>query len=92
MTSLSVDNREIQECEAAVNKIAKVFTEELNLEVPSTESDLFETGLLDSLKFVELLVKLEEVFGTLIAIEDLEIDNFRSIRKIAAFVTSQSGD
>ncbi len=92
MSSLSVDNREIQECEAAVIKIAKVFTEKLNLEVPSTESDLFETGLLDSLKFVELLVKLEEVFGTRIAIEDLEIDNFRSIQKIAAFVTNQIGD
>ena len=58
----------------------------LNLAVPSEDTDLFETGLLDSLTFVELLVRVEEQMGVTVTLENLEPDNFRSIRRIASFV------
>ena len=41
-------------------RIANWFVDRLNLEIPSPEIDLFETGVLDSLGFVELLVYLEQ--------------------------------
>jgi D-alanine--poly(phosphoribitol) ligase subunit 2 len=60
--------------------------------VPSAEADLFESGLLDSLAFVDLLLKLEEEFGIKAAVDELEIDNFRSIARIADFVIHRNGN
>lgn len=70
-------------------KLSDLFARKLNLEVPSVESDLIGTGLLDSLALVELLAQLEETFGVSISADDLELDNFRSIASIARFVTHQ---
>lgn len=67
-------------------EIAGVLAEKLNVEVPTEDADLFETGILDSQKFVELLLHLEQQFGTHIGIEDFEIENFRSIDRIAALI------
>lgn len=71
--------------------IAGLFTERLDLEVPTPDTDLFDVGLLDSLKLVELIVCLEDRFQTRVAPEDLEIDNFRSIDRIAQFVADHGG-
>jgi acyl carrier protein len=73
------------------NKINALFSKQLNLQVPSLETDLVEAGMLDSLTFVELLFQLEQEFGTKVSIEQLEIDNFRSIAKIAEFVANFKG-
>ena len=58
----------------------------MGLDVPSIDTDVFETGLLDSMGFVELLAELEQRFGFVCQLDDLEMDNFRSVRAIAAFV------
>lgn len=71
-------------------EITRIFAETLSLEVPSPETDLFDSGLLDSLSFVELLARLETRFGTKVSLEDLEIDRFRSVARIAAFVHERS--
>ena len=68
--------------------VSAIFSEVLHVEVASTETDLFEAGLLDSLAFVELLLQLERVFGVTTSLEDLELDNFRTIARIAALVSS----
>lgn len=73
------------------DQIAALFSDKLNLDVPSVETDLIETGVLDSLKFVELLVALEQEFGTHISLEEFEIDNFRSIAKITQYVAQHNG-
>lgn len=70
-------------------EIAAVFTQALKIDVPSHDTDLLATGLLDSLGFVELMLQLEQRFGIHIAMEDLEPDQFRSIASIAAFVAAQ---
>jgi len=67
-------------------EIAGVLAEKLNVEVPGEDADLFETGILDSQKFVELLLHIEQQFGTHIDVEDLEIENFRNIGRIAALI------
>ena len=73
------------------HRIAILFSAKLNLEVPSTDTDLLEAGLLDSLTFVDLLLCLEQEFGARVSLEELEIDNFRSIEKIAEYVTNRNG-
>jgi acyl carrier protein len=58
----------------------------LGRDVPSCDADLFEAGVLDSIGFVELLAALEQEFGFVFQLDDLEVDNFRSVRAIAAFI------
>lgn len=69
--------------------VGRLFAERLEVEVPSPDTDLFDTGILDSLRFVELLAVLEETFGMQVSVEELEIDDFRSLSRIAAFVAQK---
>jgi acyl carrier protein len=71
-------------------KLAELFAKKLSLEVSSVDTDLVETGLLDSLALVELLTQLEETFGVSISTDDLELENFRSITSIAGFVAMRT--
>jgi len=71
-------------------RLAGLFNEKLNVEVSSIDTDLFETGVLDSLAFVELLAFLEKEFEIKVQLNDVEVDNFKTIRKIANFVLERS--
>jgi len=75
---------------ALQQQVSALFSEKLNLDVASVETDLIETGLLDSLALVELLAQLEESFDVSISTDDLEIENFRSIDNIARFLAAHS--
>ena len=77
-------------CDHLQRRIAALFAEHLQIEVPSPETDLIGEGILDSLKFVELLVQLEQTFGIRISLDELELDQFRSVRRIAEFVGQQA--
>ena len=72
--------------EAIRARLATVFSQELHVDVPSVETDLFDSGILDSQRLVELLLHLEQSFNTHIEAEDLEIEKFRCIEKIAALI------
>jgi methoxymalonate biosynthesis acyl carrier protein len=67
-------------------RLSALFAEVMHVEVPSVDTDLFDTGILDSQRFVELLLHIEQTFNTRIDIEDFEIENFRCIEKIAALI------
>jgi len=71
-------------------KLTELFAKKLNLDVSSVDTDLVGTGLLDSLALVELLAQLEETFGVSISTDDLELENFRSIARIAGFVARRT--
>jgi len=71
-------------------ELTALFTERLNAEVPSETTDLFETGILDSQTFVELLLHIEQKFNTQILIDQFEIENFRSIDRIANLILQQN--
>lgn len=74
------------ECTALHQQLTEFFVERLNLEVLTIDTDLVMTGVLDSLAFVELLAYLEEEFRVKISLDDIQIDNFRSIAKVAEFI------
>jgi D-alanine--poly(phosphoribitol) ligase subunit 2 len=63
-----------------------LFKEKLEREVASLETDLIETGLLDSLIFVELLFQIEKEFGITLPVDQLEIEYFRTINSIVEFI------
>jgi len=71
------------------SRLLKFFLERLHIEIPSVNTDLLETGALDSLGFVELLLYMEKEFGITVAFDDLELDNFRSIEKIEEFMANR---
>ena len=52
------------------NQLIRLFAEQLHVEVPSVETDLIDTGLVDSLTFVEFLAQLEAGFGVRVSLED----------------------
>jgi len=68
-------------------RLLKFFLEGVHIEIPSVDTDLFETGALDSLAFVELLLYTEQEFGITVSLEEVEFDTFRSVEKIAEFLT-----
>ncbi|MGH8687811.1 MAG: acyl carrier protein [Burkholderiales bacterium] len=75
---------------AIVERLGRVFTETLQIEAPSADADLLESGILDSFQLVTLLAGLEQHFGLHIRIEDIELDDLRSISRIARLVATVS--
>lgn len=67
-------------------ELIALFSDRLNVDVPSEATDLFESGILDSQKFVELLLHIEEQFQTTIDIADFDLENFRCVEKIADLI------
>ena len=79
----------LQELAELLVRIAKLFLEKMNLDIPSSDTDLFETAVLDSMAFVQLLVLLEEEFGIRVSLDEVELDHFRSIEAIATLVARE---
>ena len=52
--------------------------------------ELFETGLIDSLGFTELLVDIEDRFGVVISPSELEREELNTPRKIIALIAQRS--
>jgi acyl carrier protein len=64
----------------------------LGVEAPSSDTDLIEAGVLDSMMFVDLIMFIEDHFGVTAALEDLEIENFATVAKMARFVVGRSAE
>jgi len=62
------------------------FAEKFSVHVPSETTDLFESGTLDSQKFVELMLHIEDHFSVSLGVDDFEIDNFSCVGKIASVI------
>jgi methoxymalonate biosynthesis acyl carrier protein len=73
-----------------IESLDAMFFEGLQIKVPSPDTDFIETGMVDSLQFVELLLQLEKRFGCRIDIDDIELDDFRTLDSIARLVATRS--
>ena len=71
---------------AIIERLRAVFVESFHIEVPSADTDLLENGILDSFQMVELLSELEQRFGFRINIEHIELDDLRTLSRIARLV------
>jgi D-alanine--poly(phosphoribitol) ligase subunit 2 len=76
--------------EGLVSGIRSVLRDHLNVLVDSPDADLLETGLVDSIGLVELILQLEDRFGMDLPIESLEVDDLRSINTVADLITRLS--
>ncbi|GLZ40300.1 acyl carrier protein [Actinokineospora sp. NBRC 105648] len=55
------------------------------------DDDYFALGLVNSLLALEIVAYVERVFQVRVEVEDLDLDNFRTIARIAAFVRGKWG-
>lgn len=53
------------------------------------DEDLFEAGLLDSLGIIEVLLKIEEVFGLKLQPTDLERKDMATVNNLVAFLKTK---
>jgi D-alanine--poly(phosphoribitol) ligase subunit 2 len=60
--------------------------------VGSADVDLFDTGLVDSVGLVELILELEDRFGISLPMDNLEIDDLRTVRRIADLILRVSDE
>jgi len=68
------------------NTIRSLVLERLSIDIPPDDVDLIETGVLDSLILVDLILNLEQKFSISIPLESVDLDNFRTVGAIAALV------
>jgi methoxymalonate biosynthesis acyl carrier protein len=67
-------------------RIRKILNDRLQVESPAPDEDLFQEGILDSLSFVDMLVALEGEFSISIALDQIDLDEFRSITRICNYI------
>ena len=71
---------------ALAGRIGGVIKDALGVEVPSNDTDLIDTGLLDSLAIVSLITEIEQEFGFQLPLDDFDVDAFRTVDRLAEFV------
>jgi len=67
-------------------RIGAIIRDALSVEVPSHDTDLIEAGLLDSLALVSLLAEIEQALAVELPLDEIEVDDFRSIERIGVFL------
>jgi methoxymalonate biosynthesis acyl carrier protein len=55
------------------------------------DDNLFESGIINSLFAVQLTTFIEQTFAIEVAIDDLDIENFKSLNATTAFVLQKNG-
>ena len=73
--------------ESIRERLGTVFAETFHIDVPAPDTDLLDSGILDSLQFVELLYQLERQFGLQLKLEEIDLDDLRSLAHIARLVS-----
>ena len=73
---------------AITERLAALFVENFHVEVPAADTDLLESGILDSLQFVELLFQLEQEFELRIRIDDIDLADLRTLARIARLIAA----
>lgn len=69
-------------------RLRALMLEHLHVEVLSADADLLETGVLDSLQLVDLLLLIEERFGRRIAIEAIDLEDLRTLTRLAQLLNT----
>lgn len=75
-----------------VEDIRAFFASSLGGQVPDTTDDVFARGYVNSLFALQLVTFVEGRYDLTVAPEDLDLDNFRTIERIAAFVVRKRSE
>jgi D-alanine--poly(phosphoribitol) ligase subunit 2 len=70
-------------------EIETLCIEKLSIRVRSADQDLFESGLLDSLSLVQLILELERHYQVELPLEELDIAAMKTINEIAQLISER---
>ena len=68
------------------NNVISIVCKTLTLESIEYEEDLIDSGLLDSLSLVQLMVALEDEFNIRIEPEELDFEDYRSVKSMTEMI------
>jgi acyl carrier protein len=69
--------------------IVTEFLHERDNAVLKDDAPLIESGIIDSMGLIRLILFIEEKFGIKIGEEELDMENFRTIGALTEFVTEK---
>lgn len=69
-----------------VSQLGALFLDKLSVRVPTPDTNLLESGLLDSMQIVELLMQIEQEFGLRIDLKRVDFDDLCSLGRIARLI------
>jgi methoxymalonate biosynthesis acyl carrier protein len=65
------------------------FNKHLKAKNIAADSDIFQSGLVNSLFAMQIVNFVEETFQIVVENDDLSLNNFRSLNNISEFVTAK---
>lgn len=74
-----------------LDKVYRLFEQALNQPAPAPEADLFDSGAVDSLEFMNLLLALDREFDLKLSFDNINLECFRSLGAIARHVAARGG-
>lgn len=74
---------------ATRQRVRDLLRNHLTLDIQDDEVDLIATGLVDSLTLMRLVSRIESEFQFTVLLETLDIDDFRSVSSLTAYVNLQ---
>jgi acyl carrier protein len=73
-----------------VRDLSALFRDKLFIDVPSADTDLIDSGLLDSLQLVQLLLHVERDLGYRIPLDEIDLDDLRSLERLARMISTRA--
>ena len=75
----------------SLKRVQSLMNDVLAAAPSDADEDLLDSGLLDSMALIELLYAIEQEFVVEMPLEDLDVQQLRSVRGIAAYVSELRG-
>lgn len=76
-------------CSKVKSQLKEFLTEASGIPDIDDHTELFSTGIVNSLFAIQLMMYIEKTFNVPIGMDDLDFDNFRTITAITNFVESR---
>lgn len=68
------------------SEVESILRDQLRITLPTPETDLLDSGLLDSLGLVDLITAIERRFDIVVNLMDLDLDDIRTLGSIVRLV------
>jgi acyl carrier protein len=81
---------DVQDASQVKRVVRDFINNAINIDGLGDDENLFETGIVNSLFAVQLTTFVEKQFGIEVGMDDLDVENFKSVSATAAFVARKS--
>jgi methoxymalonate biosynthesis acyl carrier protein len=71
--------------------VKRFILSSINFTLLEDDDNLFESGIVNSLFAVQLMTFIEKTFSIEVGMDDLDIENFKSLNATTAFVLKKNG-